>query len=145
MCKECEKKETKLKELKERIEKGEKVYYVEFHVHTYSGSLVDGETRYFFITLDSHPNYNLSIAENRELGLMKEIDENEIVKVFKKRKSGGRGGYWWSESYVVALSTRPFKVYVRHRGYTGERCDDRDYIEEAKEIKNLDEFKDLIG
>lgn len=144
MYKELEERETKLKELKERIEKGEKVYYVEFFVRSYSGSLVDGETRYFFITLDSNPNYSLTIKENKELGLMKEIDENEIVKVFKKSKSGGRGGYWWSESYVVAFSTRPFKTYIRHRGYTGERCDDRDYIEEAKEIKNLDEFFEIL-
>ncbi|MEM2175400.1 MAG: hypothetical protein QXI58_07265 [Candidatus Micrarchaeia archaeon] len=133
-----------IKEIKEKIEKGEKVYYTEFFIKSYSGSLVSGETRYFFITPDSNPIFHLSIQENRELGLMEEIDENEIVKVYKKSKGGGRGGYWWSESYVVAFSTRPFKVYLRHRGYTGNRCDDRDYVEEAKEIKSIEEFFKIL-
>lgn len=133
-----------LKDIKEKLERGEKVYYAPFWRKSYSGSLVDGETRLFLLTPDSKPNFTLTIDENKELCLIKEIEKDRVYFHYLYSESRGSGGYSYYRAEGIAFSDIPFLMYIRHRGMTGTRSDDRDELVKSKEIKNLEEFLNLL-
>lgn len=133
-----------IKKIKEKIEKGAKIYYAPFWEERYDGSLVSGETCLYFLTPESKPNFNLTIKENIELGLIKEIPKDSISIVYRYTKRKGRGSWYYYRGEGVVFSDLPFILYVRHRGYTGERNDDRDELYEAQEIKTAEEFLNLL-
>lgn len=133
-----------IKELKEKLEKGVKIYYAPFWIKSASGSLVSGATYLFFLTTDSKPKFSLTIDENKKLGLVNEIEKDRILLYYNESRTEESGGWSSYRAEGIAFSDVPFVLWICYRGETGMRIDDRDEIEEAKEINSVEEFLNLI-
>jgi len=125
-----------MKEVKDKLLKGEKLYIALAEWNSYSGSLVDGSTTLLVITPDSKPCFNCSIQENRELELIKEIKPLYRKSVTTYETSAGM--HYSAEGYTVVVCDKPFQIWERHRGYTGDRNDRRDRVINAKELESID-------
>lgn len=111
----------KLRELPE-------LYVAKASFSSYSGSLVSGSTSHYIITADSNPKFSLSMRENRALGLVKDAEVLASITIITERSNTPS----ITRGYTIYVSDKPFKVFCRHRGYTGDRCDDKDWVVEAQ-------------
>jgi len=108
------------------------IYVAVAETHSYSGSLVSGSTRHYLITVDSEPIFFMSVKENKERGYVKEFQgevEEHVVVISRSERPYSR------RQKHIYIAKEPFKVWVRHRGYTGDRCDDYDKIVTAQAVK----------
>ncbi len=129
-----------LKKVKGMLEEGKTLFAVKAWFDNYSGSLVDGHTRHILMTPESTPKFQLTPNENKVLGLIEEIEalwEKDVVTERWDTPHAVKG-------FTVYISERPFKVWIRHRGHTGDRCDDQDEIVESKPIKTIFELLQML-
>lgn len=133
-----------IEDIKEILERGGKIYYAYFWIENFRGSSRFGETNLYFLTPDSKPKFRLTIKENKDLELIKEIDKSKIYKYYTRTESERYGGYEYYKASGIAFSTEPFLLYIRYRSETPERIDDKDELREAKEITNIEELDKLI-
>ncbi len=99
---------------------------------SYDGSLVSGETKHYLITTDSEPIFFMSYRENKEHGYVKEFKgEVEMHSILIEKRERP----YYRKVKRIYIAKEPFKVWVRHRGYTGDRCDDYDKIITARKIE----------
>ena len=123
--------------VRKALEKGEPLYVAIAHWSSYSGSMVWGDTTHYLMSYDSNPKFSLTISENRQLGLVK--DAPDIIysrSITKERHSTPK----IIRGYTIYVAKKPFKVWIAHRGYTGDRNDSYDKIVESIEIRTLEEF-----
>jgi len=127
-----------ISEIVKKLEKGERIYIAKAEWKSYDGSLVHGSTRHILMTPESTPKFSLSVRENVELGLVR-IVEPLYTKVITT-SSSSRGNWYCDKGYTIYVHNKPFKVWVRHRGYTGDRRDDYNKIIESKLVTSKEEL-----
>jgi hypothetical protein len=102
----------------------------------YDGALVSGHTSHYIISPDSKPIFHLTGDENYELGTIK-----YITPIWRHEITLSRDSNPYREAGIVYyICDRPFSVWIRHRGYTGDNSDDYDEIVPAVKIENLEDF-----
>ncbi|MEM2264636.1 MAG: hypothetical protein QXX03_05540 [Nitrososphaerota archaeon] len=109
------------KKIEEFLKKEGKIYYAKFYVFS--------DSCYRFITFDSNPNFELSTDTNKELGLIKEISDEDVYIHFLPSHSR-------NVDKIIAFSIRPFKVLIR--GIAENK------VIEAKELTSLEKYFKLL-
>lgn len=130
-----------LKDIKEMIEKGEKVYYIKFNTSSHRSPLSCGWTYFYFITSESKPNLDLSIRENENLQLIKYVEEDKICVYHLKTRQEEYAGYFIRDTEMIAFSDEPFRLLL---GAIGTGLDRHGCLKDAKEIKSIEEFYELL-
>lgn len=108
------------------------LYIAVAETHNYSGALISGSTRHYLITVDSDPIFFMSYRENLERGFIREFKgefEEHVVVTYRSERP-----YSKRQKHIY-IAKEPFKVWIRHRGFSGDRCDDYDRVVEAQPIK----------
>ncbi|MEM4154877.1 MAG: hypothetical protein QXW52_08690 [Candidatus Caldarchaeum sp.] len=131
---------SELEAIVERLKSGDVIYAAVAKYSYYSGSLVSGSTKHIPITVDSQPVFNLTVTENEKLGLIKRVSPMWSRSRVKSR---------WDVPLIeygetIYINDAPFKVWVQHRGWTGDRDDSYDVIISSVEIKTVQELLDLF-
>ncbi|MEM5867955.1 MAG: hypothetical protein QXG39_08565 [Candidatus Aenigmatarchaeota archaeon] len=111
----------------------EKVLYVAVaETLSYDGALVCGSTKHYLITVDSEPVFAMSFRSNKEYGFIKEF-KGEVEKhstLLEQQETP-----YYRKHRIIYIAKEPFKVWVVHRGWTGDMCDNFQKIIEAQPVK----------
>jgi hypothetical protein len=122
------------------LKEGKTLWGVRLYYHNYSGSLVDGHTYHFLIKPGSRPNINLKFKDNLALGIVEEVEH-----LFEHHVVTARWDKPWSVSgYSYYITDEPCWGWARHRGNTGDRCDDEDWFVESVPIRSVEELDQFL-
>ena len=127
-----------LKEIVEELEKGFQFHIVKAEWMSYDGTLVYGSTKHVVMTPESEPKFKLSVQENIELGLIERI--KPLYSKVITTTSSSSGNWSSSRGYTIYICDKPFKVWIRHRGHTGDRNDDYDEVVESEKVSSKEEL-----
>lgn len=132
-----------VKDIKEKLERGEKIYYAYFWEYNFWANDGWGETRIYVLTPDSKPSFKLTIDENKRLGYIREIDERKIYRYYSRYEGSSVFGYYRRNGII--FSEEPFVLYIRHREWkTKSRLGNKDELIKSEEISSLEEFLNLL-
>ncbi len=132
-----------LKEIIKRLERGETLYAVIAPFESYYSSKAEGDTHHYLLTLDSQPVFSIDFDENKAAGFIKEIPKESVIykrTVVTKRYSIP----YYEGGHVIYITTEPFKLWVRHKGYTGNRSDSYNKILNCEKIENIEALRALF-
>ena len=118
------------------LEAGKWVYVAKAEFARYEGSLISGDTEHFILKPDSVPIFSLSYEDNETLGTVKPEEYIHYVTIYTERQERP----WIRRGYKIYFSTRPFSVWIRHRGYSGDNCDDYDRLVDSVPLTSKEEL-----
>ena len=107
------------------------------------GAGTECDTDHYLITANSNPITHLTFEENRKLDVVRSLRDEDVAWVRPIIKQVDTVHDYWN-GVVIYVGRKPFKVWVRKRGYWKTESEDDDYVIVARKVVDPARFIDIL-